>query len=131
MKKYQVIETFSNGYTNVLFESDDREDSEKFYNQCLENDGEKIEDFEAWEIELNEVELDEDNVSQDCDTLKRQTMYEEGTKDRKYGGECPINFGYEKVYFAQEGECIYTFYFQGEKEKEQVKESQLENWFYK
>ena len=67
-----------------------------------------------YEVSVNSiVTLDED-----IETIESQTLYNEGTIDRKnYKGESAINYGFESVWNAEKQQLEYTFYFQGEKEE--------------
>lgn len=127
--KYQVTERFDNGNVNICLTTSSIEKAQKEYNSFLDCDGYKPDsDLTEWVIELNKIDDDGDFI----ETICEQTMYDEGTKDRKnYRGRYGVFYGYERTYKAAEKECVYQFYFQGEKDGEPVKESKLNDWYFK
>ena len=128
---FQVIETFSNGDSNQLGTFATETEARNFFVEQLKEDGHKPTDMESLELELNKLTLDEDGDVEDIETIERQTLYNEGTIDRKnYKGESAINYGFESVWNAEKQQLEYTFYFQGEKEEGTVLESELQNWYF-
>lgn len=124
--KFQVTETFSNGTSNELGTFATETEARNFFAEQLKEDGYKPADMESWELELNKLTLDED-----IETIESQTLYDEGTIDRKnYKGESAIKYGFESVWNAEKQQLEYTFYFQGEKEEGTVLESELQNWYF-
>jgi len=128
---FQVTETFSNGTSNELGTFATETEARNFFSEQLKEDGYKPTDMESWELELNKLTLDEDGDVEDIETIESQTLYDEGTIDRKnYKGESAINYGFESVWNAEKQQLEYTFYFQGEKEEGTVLESELQNWYF-
>jgi len=127
---FQVTEKFSNGDSNQLGTFATETEARNFFAEQLKEDGHKPTDMESWKLELNKLTLDEDGDVEDIETIEGQTLYNEGTIDRKnYKGESAINYGFESVWNAEKQQLEYTFYFQGEKEEETVLESELQNWY--
>ena len=123
---FQVTETFSNGTSNLLEPFKTDVEAKNFFVEQLKQDGSKPIDLESWSLELNKLTEDSD-----VETIKSQTLYNEGTIDRKNNkGESAINYGFISVWNAAKQELEYTFYFQGEKEEGTVLESELENWYF-
>ena len=123
---FQVTETFSNGTSNLLEPFKTDVEAKNFFVEQLKQDGSKPIDLESWSLELNKLTEDSD-----VETIKSQTLYNEGTIDRKNNkGESAINYGFVSVWNAAKQELEYTFYFQGEKEEGTVLESELENWYF-
>ena len=123
---FQVTETFSNGTSNLLKPFKTDVEAKNFFVEQLKQDGSKPIDLESWSLELNKLTEDSD-----VETIKSQTLYNEGTIDRKNNkGESAINYGFVSVWNAAKQELEYTFYFQGEKEEGTVLESELENWYF-
>jgi len=128
---FQVTETFSNGTSNELGTFTTETKARNFFTKQLKKDGYKPSDTDSFELEVNKLTLDEDGDIIDIETIESQTLYNQGTIDRKnYKGKSPINYGFESVWNAEKQEIEYTFYFQGEKEKETVLESELQNWYW-
>lgn len=131
MKTYQVSEIFSNGNSNELGKFPTEAAARKFFTEQLTKDGYKPTDMESWQLELNELTIDEDGDVEDIETIESQTLYNEGTVDRNnYKGENAINYGFESVWNAEKQELEYTFYFQGEVQQGNVLESELQNWYF-
>ena len=128
---FQVTEIFSNGTSNELGTFATETEARNFFAQQLKEDGHKPTDMERWELELNKLTLDEDGDVEDIETIEIQTLYNEGTIDRKnYKGDSAINYGFVSVWNAEKQEIEYTFCFQDEKEEGTVLESELQNWYY-
>ena len=123
---FQVTETFSNGTSNLLEPFKTDVEAKNFFVEQLKQDGSKPIDLESWSLELKKLTEDSD-----VEAIKSQTLYNEGTIDRKNNkGESAINYGFVSVWNAAKQELEYTFYFQGEKEEGTVLESELENWYF-
>ena len=128
---FQVTETFSNGTSNELGTFATETEARNLFAEQLKEDGHKPTDMERWELELNQLTLDEDGDVEDIETIESQTLYTEGTIDRKnYKGESASYYGFESVWNAEKQELEYTFYFHGEKEEGTVLESELQNWYW-
>lgn len=128
---FKVTETFSNGTCNELGTFTTETEARNFFAEQLKEDGYKPTDMENWELELNKLTIDGDGDIEDVETIDGQTLYSEGTIDRKdYKGKSAINYGFESVWNAEKQELEYTFYFQGEEEEGTVLESQLQNWYF-
>ena len=128
---FQVKETFSNETSNELGTFATETEARNFFAEQLKEDGHKPTDLESWELEVNKLTLDEDGNVEDIETIESQTLYTEGTIDRKnYKGESAINYGFESVWNAEKQELEYTFYFQGEKKEGTILESELQNWYW-
>ena len=129
--KFQVTETFSNGTSNELGTFATETQARNFFAEQLKQDGSKPTDTDSLELEVNKLTLDEDGDIEDIETIESQTLYTEGTIDRRnYKDESPIYYGFESVWNAEKQELEYTFYFQGKKEEGTVLESQLQNWYF-
>jgi len=127
---FQVRETFSNGTSNKLGTFTTETEARNFFAEQLKEDGYNPNDMESCKLELNKLILDEDGDVVDIESIETQTLYNEGTIDRKnYKGESAINYGFESVWNAEKQQLEYTFYFQGEKEEGTVLESELQNWY--
>ena len=128
--KFQVTETFNNGDFNHLGTFATEAEARNFFTEQLKEDGYKPTEIESWELELNKLIIDEGGDIEDVETIESQTLYSEGTIDRKnYKGESAINYGFESVWNAERKQLEYTFYFQDEKEEGTVLESELQNWY--
>ncbi|WP_299129434.1 hypothetical protein [uncultured Winogradskyella sp.] len=128
---FQVTETFSNGTYNELGTFKTETEARNFFAEQLKEDGFQPTDMKSWDLELNKLNLDEDGDIEGIENIESQTLYNEGTIDRKnYKGESAINYGFESVWNAEKKELEYTFYFQGEKEEGTVLESELKNWYF-
>ena len=129
--KFQVTEIFSNGSSNEIGTFATEAEARTFFSEQLKEDGHKLTDMKSWELELNRLTIDEGGDVEDIETIESQTLYDEGTIDRKNGkGESAINYWFESVWNAEKKQLENTFYFQGEKEEGTILESELQNWYW-
>ena len=127
---YQITETFENGNSNVLLSSENKKEVLNYYNNILEKDGYQPEESKSFDIALEKLLFNESGSLKSCETIREQTLYEEGTIDRmNYKGENASIYGFTSFWDAKQKQLIYTMFFQG-KEKEIVMESELKNWYY-
>lgn len=109
---FQVTETFSNGTSNELGTFKTEKEARNFFAEQLKEDGFQPTDMTSWDLELNKLTLDEDGDIEDIETIESQTLYNEGTIDRKnYKGESAINYGFESVWECRKTRIRIYFLF--------------------